>query len=215
MDYLEKYGIYIKNKELLDTALTHSSYSNEHDVENYERLEFLGDAVLELVVSDYLFNNYHDSEGQMSKIRSSFVCESAACEYAKLIGIDKQIRVGHGQEGNINETIIADCFESVLGAIYLDQGFDVVKEFINKIVIPYIKDNHEFMKDYKSKLQEMVQTDKKSLEYIVISETGPAHLKEFAVEVRIDGIVYGVGKGRSKKEAEQKAALDAFNKCVK
>ena len=215
MNFLEKYGIYIKNKDLLETALTHSSYSNEHAVENYERLEFLGDAVLELVVSDYLFNNYHDSEGQMSKVRSSFVCESAACEYARIIGIDKEIRVGHGQEGNINETIVADCFESVLGAIYLDQGFAVVKGFIDKIVIPYIKDNHEFMKDYKSKLQEMVQTDKKSLEYIVISESGPAHLKEFVVEVRIDGIVYGVGKGRSKKEAEQNAALDAFNKCVK
>lgn len=215
MNFLEKYDIYIKNMKLLETALTHSSYSNEHDVENYERLEFLGDAVLELVVSDYLFNNYHDNEGQMSKIRSSYVCESAACEYAKMVGIDKNIRVGHGQEGNINETIIADCFESVLGAIYLDQGFDCVKDFINKIVIPFIEEKHEFMKDYKSKLQEMVQTDKKSLDYEVISETGPAHEKHFVVEVRIDGIVYGTGSGRSKKEAEQNAALDAFNKCVK
>ena len=215
MNFLEKYDIYIKNMKLLETALTHSSYSNEHDVENYERLEFLGDAVLELVVSDYLFNNYHDNEGQMSKIRSSYVCESAACEYAKMVGIDKNIRVGHGQEGNINETIIADCFESVLGAIYLDQGFDCVKDFINKIVIPFIEEKHEFMKDYKSKLQEMVQTDKKSLDYEVISETGPAHEKHFVVEVKIDGIVYGTGSGRSKKEAEQNAALDAFNKCVK
>ena len=215
MNFLEKYDIYIKNMKLLETALTHSSYSNEHDVENYERLEFLGDAVWELVVSDYLFNNYHDNEGQMSKIRSSYVCESAACEYAKMVGIDKNIRVGHGQEGNINETIIADCFESVLGAIYLDQGFDCVKDFINKIVIPFIEEKHEFMKDYKSKLQEMVQTDKKSLDYEVISETGPAHEKHFVVEVRIDGIVYGTGSGRSKKEAEQNAALDAFNKCVK
>ena len=215
MDFLEKYGIYINNKDLLKTALTHSSYSNEHDVESYERLEYLGDAVLELVVSDYLYNNYHENEGQMSKIRSSYVCESAASHYARLIGIDKAILVGNGQQSNINDTIIADCFESVLGAIYLDQGFDCVKKFIDTIVIPFIKDKHVFMKDYKSKLQEMVQTDKKSLEYTVISETGPAHDKNFIVEVKIDGIVYGTGMGKSKKEAEQNAALDAFNKSVK
>ena len=215
MDFLEKYNIYIKNKSLLQTALTHSSYSNEHECENYERLEFLGDAVLELVISDYLYNNFKEDEGHMSKIRSSYVCESAASYYAKLIGIDKCILVGHGQQSNINDTIIADCFESVLGAIYLDQGFDCVKGFIYKIVIPFIKDKYEFMKDYKSKLQEMVQTDKKSLEYVVISETGPAHDKNFVVEVRIDGIVYGIGTGKSKKEAEQNAALDAFNKSVK
>ncbi len=215
MDFLEKYNIYINNKSLLETALTHSSFSNEHDVESYERLEFLGDAVLELVVSDYLYRNYHETEGQMSKIRSSYVCESAASYYAKLIGIDKEIKVGNGQQNNINDTIIADCFESVLGAIYLDQGFECVKKFIYHVVIPFIKDKHEFMKDYKSKLQEMVQTDKKSLEYNVISETGPAHDKNFIVEVKIDGIVYGTGNGKSKKEAEQNAALDAFNKSVK
>ncbi len=215
MNFLEKYGIYIKNKELLKTALTHSSYSNEHDCESYERLEYLGDAVLELVVSDYLYNNYHDTEGQMSKVRSSYVCESAACHYARLVGIDKEILVGNGQQSNINETIIADCFESVLGAIYLDQGFLCVKKFIDEIVIPFIEEKHEFMKDYKSKLQEMVQTDKKSLEYNIISETGPAHDKKFIIEVKIDGIVYGVGEGKSKKEAEQNAAFDAFKKSVK
>ena len=116
---------------------------------------------------------------------------------------------------DINDTIIADCFESVVGAIYLDQGFECAKKFIDNIVIPFIREKHEFMKDYKSKLQEMVQTDKKSLEYTVISESGPAHDKNFIVEVKIDGIVYGTGMGKSKKEAEQNAALDAFNKSVK
>ena len=215
MDFLQKYNININDVNLIKTALTHSSYSNEHGVESYERLEFLGDAVLELVVSDYLYNHFHDSEGKMSKVRSSFVCENAACEYGRLIGIDRLILVANGQQGDINETIIADCFESVLGAIYLDQGFEVVKKFINTIVIPYIEDNHEFMKDYKSKLQEMVQTDKKSLEYDVVNEDGPAHQKSFTVEVKIDGIVYGIGNGKSKKEAEQNAALDALNKSIK
>ncbi len=215
MNFLEKYNIFINNKELLKTALTHSSYSNEHNSENYERLEFLGDAVLELVVSDYLYNNFNDNEGKMSKIRASYVCEAAASHYAKIIGIDKEILVGNGQQNDINDTIIADCFESVLGVIYLDQGFECVRSFIYTIVIPYIKEEHLFMKDYKSKLQEMVQTDKKSLEYDVISETGPAHNKTFIVEVKIDGIVYGTGTGKSKKEAEQMAALDAFKKCVK
>ena len=215
MNFLEKYNIFIKNKSLLKTALTHSSYSNEHDCENYERLEFLGDAVLELIVSDYLYNNYHDDEGKMSKIRSSYVCEAAASHYAKIIGIDKEILVGNGQQNNINDTIIADCFESVLGAVYLDQGFDCVKRFVDEMIIPFIEEKHLFMKDYKSALQEMVQTDKKSLEYDVISETGPAHNKSFIVEVKIDGIVYGTGLGKSKKEAEQNAARDAFKKSVK
>ena len=214
MNFLEKYNIYINNKDLLRTALTHSSFSNENAVESYERLEFLGDAVLQLIVSDYLYNNYHEKEGAMSKLRSSYVCEHAACTYAKDVGIDKEIILGHGQSKNLNDTIIADCFESVLGAIYLDQGFEIAKEYIFKVVIPYIEQKYHFMNDYKSELQEMVQTSKKSLEYNLISEDGPAHDKTFIVEVKIDGIVYGVGKGKNKKEAEQRAALDAFNKSV-
>ena len=214
MNFLEKYNIFIKNKDLLKTALTHSSFSNENDVESYERLEFLGDAVLQLIVSDYLYSNYNEKEGAMSKLRSSYVCEHAACTYAKDVGIDKEIILGHGQSKNLNDTIIADCFESVLGAIYLDQGFDIAKEYVFKVVIPYIEEKYHFMNDYKSELQEMVQTSKKSLEYNLIAENGPAHDKTFIVEVKIDGIVYGVGKGKNKKEAEQRAALDAFNKCV-
>lgn len=212
MNFLDKYGIKILNKELFETALTHSSYSNEHHTSNYERLEFLGDAVLQNITSEYFYLNTDLSEGDMSKVRASYVCEQALAEYSKKVGIDKCIRVGHGQEKNLNDTIIADVFESVLGAIYLDQGFDVAKKYIYDVVVPYIESEHLFFGDYKSLLQELVQTDKKSLEYLLINESGPAHDKRFMVEVRIDNIVYGVGIGKSKKEAEQNAAFDAYKK---
>ena len=215
MNFLEKYNIYLKDDKLLRVALTHSSYSNEHDAENYERLEFLGDSVLQLIISEYYYLNSNCQEGEMSKLRASFVCENALVEYSKKVGIDKHILVGHGQEKDINNTIIADCFESVLGAIYLELGLEVAKRYIYEVVIPYIKDNYQFMVDYKSLLQEMVQTDKKSLEYVLVGEDGPAHDKTFDFEVKIDNIVYGRGIGKSKKEAEQNAALDAYKKSVK
>lgn len=211
-DVLEKYGIKIKNQDLLEAALTHTSYSNEHDAVNYERLEFLGDAVLELVTSEYFFLNTDYNEGDMSKIRASYVCEEALDAYAEKINLKNYIRVGKGQEKNINKTIVADVFESVLAVIYLDNGLEVVKDFIYKIIIPCIKDNVQFVFDYKSILQELVQTSKNSLEYVVVSEEGPAHDKTFTVEVRIDSLVYGRGVGKSKKEAEQKAAEDAYKK---
>ncbi len=215
MDFLEKYNIEFRNQNLLQTALTHSSYSNEHDAENYERLEFLGDSVLQLIISEYYYLNSDYQEGEMSKLRASYVCENALVEYSKKVGIDKYILVGHGQEKDINNTIIADCFESVLGAIYLEHGFLIAKKYIYEVVIPYIEDNYQFMIDYKSLLQELVQTDKKSLEYVLVSDEGPAHDKTFTFEVKIDNIVYGRGIGKSKKEAEQNAALDAYKKSVK
>lgn len=215
MNFLEKYEIYIQDKNLLKIALTHSSYSNEHNVQNYERLEYLGDAVLQLIMSEYFYLNTNAPEGEMSKIRASYVCENALFEYSKLVGIDKEIILGNGQAKDLNETIIADCFESVLGVIFLDQGFEVAKKYIYQVVIPFVRSKHEFLSDYKSVLQEMVQTDRKSLEYVLVNESGPAHKKSFVIEVKIDNIVYGVGQGRSKKEAEQKAAYDAIKKCVK
>ena len=127
---LKEYGIQIHNQDLLDIALTHSSYSNEHHTKNYERLEFLGDAVLELITSEYFFLNTEYNEGDMSKIRASYVCEEALYHYAKDIELPAFIRVGHGQEKDINETIIADVFESVLAVIYLECGLDIVKKFV-------------------------------------------------------------------------------------
>ena len=215
MKFLEKYGIFISDSENLKTALTHTSYSNEHDVPSYERLEFLGDAVLELIMSEYLYKVHDYKEGQMTKIRSRYVCEHANYEYAKVVGFIPYIRVGNGQIHNVNETIIADVFEAILGAIYLECGFETAKKYILEVVTPFIESGADFYSDYKSLLQEMVQTDKKSLEYNVIKETGPAHDKTYVVEVRVDDIVYGVGSGKSKKEAEQHAALDAYKKSIK
>ncbi len=211
-EFFKKYKIELKNPELMQVAFTHSSYSNEHQTDNYERLEFLGDAVLELITSEYFYLHTDLKEGDMSKTRASFVCENALATYAKNIGLDKYILVGHGQEGKVNDTIIADVFESVLGAIYLDCGFQKAKEYADKIILPYIKEGAHFLGDYKSLLQEMIQTDRKSLSYELIRETGPAHDKTFTVNVIIDGIVYGTGIGKSKKEAEQKAAYDAYQK---
>ena len=216
MKFLEKFNIQFKNSQLLKTALTHSSYSNEHPhVANYERLEYLGDAVLELVMSDYFYRNTDYKEGEMTKHRSSFVCENALATYAKNLEIDKEIFLGEGQKHNLNDTIIADVFEAIIGAIYLDQGFFVAKKFIEQIIIPYIEQNYDFNTDYKTKLQELVQTGKKSLEYEIVKEYGLAHAKTFEVVVKIDNIIYGRGTGKSKREAEQKAAYDAYQKSAK
>ena len=149
MDFLKKFGIEIKNKDLLLQALTHSSYSNEHNVKNYERLEFLGDAVLQILMSDYLYNNMDLSEGDMSKTRASYVCESACCKYAELVEYKPYIRVGHGQMHNINDTIVADIFESIMGCIYLDQGLEAARSLFNQVVIPCVKDHRIFLGDYK------------------------------------------------------------------
>ena len=214
MKFLEKMGIKINNEELLKTALTHSSYSNEHNCENYERLEYLGDAILEAVTSEYLYLNTDYKEGEMTKIRANYVCEKALACYSRDIGIDKCIRLGHGQIHNLNDTIIADVFEAVAAVIYLDQGYDVVKKYLDDIIIPYIKEKRDFNTDYKTMLQEAVQTTRRSLEYVLLDEYGEAHDKTFEMAVKIDNIIYGKGIGKSKKEAEQNAALDALNKSA-
>ncbi|MBQ6840759.1 MAG: ribonuclease III [Bacilli bacterium] len=215
MDFLSKYGINIKNQSLLLTALTHSSYAYENHCEDYERLEFLGDAVLQVIMSEYLYKNTNLKEGQMSKERSSYVCEEALACYVKQVGYDKYIRVGHGLVGHVNDTIIADTFEAVLAVIYLECGLEVCRNYIHEIVIPYVKNNEGFFKDYKTNLQELVQTDKKSLEYILVESSGEAHNMQFKVNVVVDGIVLGTGVGKSKKEAEQNAAAAALKKCAR
>ncbi len=212
MDFLKEYGIEFEGESLINRALTHTSYANENDVESYERLEFLGDAVLQILMSDYLYNKTDLSEGDMSKTRSSYVCESACLKYEEMINYRPYIRVGHGQIDNISDTIVADIFESIMGCIYLDQGIDAARSLFKQVVIPSVENHSIFLGDYKSKLQELVQTEKKSLEYVLVSESGPAHDKVFEVEVKIDDIIYGRGVGKSKKEAEQKAAMDAYSK---
>lgn len=219
MELLKKLGIKPNNINLYETAFSHTSYANENDKESYERLEFLGDAVLELLMSDYLYNNLDKKEGEMTKLRAHYVCETALYEYAKKLNLNKYVKLGKGEEdsgGRDRKAILSDVFESFLGAIYLDQGLDVARKFFLDNVIPVIL-NHEvdFFDDYKSVLQEYVQTDKKSLEYKLVDETGPAHNKEFTFEVVIDGIVYGKGTGNSKKTAEQEAAKNALEKAQK
>ena len=200
MNFLDKYGIKINNQDLLLTALTHSSYANENNCESYERLEFLGDAVLQVLISEYLYNTTDLKEGKMSKERASYVCEDALAYYVKKFGYNDLIRVGNGLHGHVNDTIIADTFESVLAVIYLECGLEKCKDYINDVVIPEIENEEIFFKDYKTLLQEFVQTDRKSVEYVLRVDN--PHVPEFAVDVKVDNIILGSGKGRSKKEAE-------------
>ena len=219
MELLDKYSIKPNDINLYETAFSHTSYANENKVASYERLEFLGDAVLELIMSEYLYKTSIHDEGAMTKTRAHYVCTTANYEYSKMLGLDEYLKLGVGEEatgGRQRTQIIADIFESFLGALYLDQGLEVTKDFFYKNVVPHIE-NHEidYFDDYKSILQEYVQTDKKSLEYKIVEESGPAHNKHFKTEVLIDGIVYGVGEAGSKKRAEQEAAKDALSKAQK
>ena len=218
MEILKKFSIKPKDISLYETALTHTSYANENNVVSYERLEYLGDAVLELVMSEYLYLNTDEEEGVMTKLRAHYVCENALYEYSLKIGLNEYLKLGNGEiasGGKFRKAIVADIYEAFIGAIYLDQGFEKAKDFIHETAIPFLK-NHQidYFDDYKSKLQEWVQTDKKSLEYQIINEEGPAHNKTFTAVVKIDDIVYGEGIGKSKKEAEQIAAKNALDKCA-
>ena len=219
MELLDKLNIKPNNIILYETAFSHTSYSNEHKVKSYERLEFLGDAVLELLMSNYLYKSNKYNEGEMTKIRAHYVCETANYEYSMKLGLNKYLKLGKGEEengGRNRKAIVSDIFESFLGALYLDQGFSKVQTFFEENIVPIIE-NHEvdFFDDYKSALQEFVQTDKKSLEYKLIKEVGPSHNKKFTVDVIIDNIVYGSGTAKSKKAAEQEAAKDALKKAQK
>ena len=202
-DLEEKFGIKPNDKSLYETAMTHTSYANEYGTESYERLEFLGDAVLELLMSDYLYRTRHVNEGDMTKLRAHYVCETANNEYSLKLGLNEYLKLGKGESesgGKYRKAIVSDIFESLLGAIYLDQGIEICKKFFDKEIVPCIENAEiDFFDDYKSALQEVVQTDKKSLEYRLVKETGPAHNKIFTVEVIIDGITYGMGRAHSKK----------------
>lgn len=217
MDFIKKFGIVPINISLYKTAFTHTSYANEEKTTSYERLEFLGDAVLELIMSEYLYNNTDYEEGKMTKLRSHYVCETALYEYAIYLKLNDHILLGKGESqngGKYRKAIVADIFEAFIGAIYLDQGLFSVKKFIYDYIIPLIENKKlDFFNDYKSVLQEVVQTDKKSLDYVLVNESGPAHEKTFTIEVKIDNVIYGRGTAHSKKEAEQKAAKDALMKA--
>ena len=219
-ELFEKLKISPKNLTLYNIAVSHSSYANEHRAKkDYERLEFLGDAVLDLVVADYLYSNHNEDEGEMTKVRASYVCENALYEYSMDLGLYKYIKVGHGEEkegGKYKKAILSDIFEAIIGAIYLDLGYAKARQVALNIIVPYIENpNVVFFSDYKSSLQEYVQTEQKSLTYDLVKEEGPAHDKTFTIEVKIDNIVYGRGVAGSKKEAEQNAAKEALSKVAK
>ena len=203
--------------DLLKNALTHSSYANEKCIKKYkdnERLEFLGDAVLELTSSDYIYKNYADmDEGKMTRLRASIVCEPTLAICARAIGLDKFVMLGKGEEltgGRKRDSIISDACEAVIGAIYLDGGFTNAKEFIHRFILKDLENKKLFF-DSKTILQERVQAHHdKVLHYELVGEEGPDHQKLFVVEARLGEKVIGRGKGRTKKAAEQEAAYHAL-----
>ncbi len=203
-----------KNKDLLKLALTHSSYANEHQIECNERLEFLGDAVLQICMSKYLYNNISLNEGVLSKTRAKCVREEALNVYAEKIQLAQYLYLGVGEEhmgGRMRPAIVADAFEALLGAIFLDSNFDKVNKVVERLVLPYLRIVLK-IRDYKTIFQEKVQADKRSVHYEVISEEGPTNDRTYEIAVYMDDILMGKGTGRSKKEAEQNAAKDALNK---
>lgn len=215
---LADFGIDFSDLNLLETAFTHTSYANEHrllKISHNERLEFLGDAVLQLMISKYLYKKYPDRpEGEMSKMRSTFVREESLAGFSRACGFDKFLRLGKGEEksgGRNRDTILGDAFEAFLGALLLDKGEKTVEEFLHKVMIPRLEvGNFERVTDYKTTLQELLQVNGEIvISYQVVAESGPAHDKIFEVEVSADGRVIGRGAGRSKKLAEQAAAKNA------
>lgn len=212
-------NIQFNDVSLLEQAFTHSSYVNEHrktDREDNERLEFLGDAVLELGVSQYLYREFPEmAEGELTKFRASIVCEVSLVQFANELNFQELILLGKGEEmtgGRNRPALLADVFEAFIGALYLDQGFETVVHFLRSYVYPKVKKGaFSHAMDFKSQLQEFIQRDKNSkIEYEIVEERGPAHSREFIAHVRIQGETGGIGVGRTKKEAEQKAAQQAL-----
>lgn len=211
-------GYVFKDKSLLKLALTHSSYSNELKINkygNYERLEFLGDAVLELTTSQFFYLEYPDKkEGELTRIRSSMVCEPALAYCAREFSLQEYILLGKGEEttgGRERDSIISDVLEAVLGAIYLDGGFEDADRFVKKHILTDLE-NKQLFYDAKTILQEKMQKKGKSLSYELIGEKGPDHDKTFEVAVLIDGVLCSTGSGKSKKQAEQQAAYTLLMK---
>ena len=211
-------GYVFRDPAVLDKALTHSSYANEagRQLESNERLEFLGDAVLSILVSDHLFRHYdHLPEGELTKLRSALVCEKSLCGLARGIGLGEYLKLSRGEQntgGRERDSILADAFEALLAAVYIDGGMSEAERFVARFVLPELQAAHQPpFRDYKTALQEVIQQNpEEMLEYRLVGATGPDHDKRFVVEVLIDGNLVGRGEGRSKKDAEQAAAHEAL-----
>ena len=219
MELEDKIGYHFKNKELLNTALTHSSYAKERKSQHIkynERLEFLGDAVLSVIVSDYIFLHCPDlPEGELTKLRASLVCEKSLFEFAKKIDLGSFLVLSKGERKNggaERPSIVSDAFEALIAAVYLDGGIEPATKHVLNFIIPAIKNTKKpQMKDYKTTLQEIIQKNPgERLEYVPVSESGPDHNKHFVFEVHLNSNVIGRGGGKSKKEAEQQAAREAL-----
>ena len=214
---MQDIGYTFKNISLLQKALTHSSFANEGHGgrESYERLEFLGDSLLGFITARYLFQHDKGPEGELTKLRAAVVCEKALCSYSQSLHIGDYMRLGRGERqsgGAKRPSILADMYEAVLAAIYLDGGMEPAEKFVLRFIIPEAENQRRrHFKDHKTALQEIIQQNPgERLEYVLVGESGPDHNKTFRVEVHLNSNVIGKGTGRSKKEAEQQAAHEAL-----
>ncbi len=216
----DKLNYRFQNSALIHTALSHSSYANEHHCESNERLEFVGDSVLGMVVATALYQRFPGlPEGKLTRLRADLVCEQSLWDVAQRLELGRYIRLGRGEEqsgGRHRPSILADCVEAVIAALYLDGGFSVAQEFIERYVLSRLDAGDVLVQDYKTALQELVQqTPGHSVVYSLIGESGLDHAKRFTVSVSLCGAVIGSGEGRTKKEAEQRAAQAALEQLRK
>lgn len=217
MDLFEKFNIKTENEHLYEIAFTHASYSTFHNLNyNYERLEFLGDSVLSLIVSEYLYKKYPKyEEGELTKKRSNFVCQNALIYYSQKLKLQDYLNIAV-EESNLTKneviSITADIFESFLGAIFLDQGIEFAKQFLVTWIFKYIDQDRVFFEDYKSAIKEYGDAHELHVEYEILKEYGVPHDKTFIMSCLINGEEMGVGRGKNKKEAEQSAAKNAMHK---
>ncbi|WP_413828979.1 ribonuclease III [Methanobrevibacter sp. UBA412] len=216
-ELLNKFNIKTNNLDIYETAFTHSSYAVKQELPlDYERLEFLGDSILNMFVSDILFKMHPNfGEGKLTKIRANYVCQQALIFYSHKFGLDQYVKLDFEDSyltKNEVLSITADVFESFLGAIYLDQGFDTVKKFLIETIYPYIKQKLIFFYDYKSSIKEYGDANEVKVDYELLEEKGLPHNKTFKMCILIDGEQYGTGVGKNKKDAEQLAAKEAISK---
>lgn len=214
----EKLGYKFKNPQLLENALTHSSYANEvrNGVTSNERLEFLGDSVLSIIVSDHIYKKFPKlPEGELTRMRASLVCEKSLCGFSRELEVGRFLKLGKGEDkggGRERDSILADAFEAILAAIYLDGGMEPARKHALRFVLRELDHTEdEVFKDYKTALQEIIQRNpEEAVSYILTGESGPDHNKRFTVEVHLNSNVIGTGEGKNKKQAEQMAAKQAL-----
>ena len=214
----EKLGYTFQHPQYIQTALTHSSYANEvrGGEKSNERLEFLGDSILGAVVADYIFRNCTSMpEGELTKLKASLVCEKALCGFSRELGVGDYLRLSRGEQnsgGRTRSSILADAFEAIIAAIYLDGGMEEARKFLLRFTVPLMNaPRPKAFRDYKTVLQEIVQQNpEEHIEYVLVGESGPDHNKHFVMEVHLNHNVIGKGGGHSKKEAEQQAAREAL-----